>query len=106
MPVAAMRTRFASPRSGASQSRSDQPRRRLRPRHRASPSRSPASIAALTFAPPLRPITPYGTVLTESVWLRYTIRQRMEQNRLGRQDWMRAARLALLHGGPEAVRVE
>lgn len=31
----------------------------------------------------------------------------MEQDRrLGRQDWMRAARLALLNGGPDSVRVE
>src|SRR5229473_524512 len=26
--------------------------------------------------------------------------------RLGREDWLRAARLALLHGGPESVQVE
>ena len=30
----------------------------------------------------------------------------MEQTRLGKKDWMQAARLALLNGGPEAVRVE
>jgi AcrR family transcriptional regulator len=30
----------------------------------------------------------------------------MENERLGRDDWMRAARRALLTGGPEAVRVE
>ena len=30
----------------------------------------------------------------------------MEQKRLAREDWLRAARLALLHGGPGAVRVE
>lgn len=30
----------------------------------------------------------------------------MERRRLSREDWLRAARLALLHGGPAAVRVE
>jgi AcrR family transcriptional regulator len=30
----------------------------------------------------------------------------MESNRLGRADWLRAARKALLHGGPAAVRIE
>jgi AcrR family transcriptional regulator len=30
----------------------------------------------------------------------------MEQERLGKADWLRAARSALLHGGPVAVRVE
>lgn len=30
----------------------------------------------------------------------------MEQTRLSKKDWMRAARMALLNGGPEAVRVE
>jgi AcrR family transcriptional regulator len=36
----------------------------------------------------------------------YTIRHRMEAQRMTRDDWMRAARLALLDGGPGAVRVE
>src|SRR5215472_12218561 len=37
----------------------------------------------------------------------YTIRYRMdERGRLEKKDWMRAARLALLEGGPNAVRVE
>jgi AcrR family transcriptional regulator len=35
----------------------------------------------------------------------YTIRDRMEKD-LARQDWLRAARLALRKGGVEAVRVE
>ena len=30
----------------------------------------------------------------------------METTHLGKQDWMRAARRALIHGGPAAVRVE
>jgi AcrR family transcriptional regulator len=30
----------------------------------------------------------------------------MEQERLGKANWLRAARMALLHGGPEAVRIE
>jgi AcrR family transcriptional regulator len=30
----------------------------------------------------------------------------MERTRLGKSEWLRAARLALLHGGPGAVRVE
>ena len=37
----------------------------------------------------------------------YTIRNRMDnRGRLGHKEWMRAARLALLRGGPSAVRVE
>lgn len=41
------------------------------------------------------------------VALARTIRCRMEQReRLGRDEWLEAARKALLHGGPSAVRVE
>src|SRR6478672_1382170 len=47
---------------------------------------------------------PYATVLTICASVP-TIRLRME-NRLDKSDWLRAARLALLHHGPEAVRVE
>jgi AcrR family transcriptional regulator len=47
---------------------------------------------------------PYGTVLIISTVQR-TIRHRMDKD-LGREDWLRAARLALLRGGVEAVRVE
>jgi AcrR family transcriptional regulator len=47
---------------------------------------------------------PYGTVLTGRAF-RTTIRDRMDKI-LGREDWLRAARLALLRGGVEAVRVE
>ena len=37
----------------------------------------------------------------------YTLRYRMDtRGRLEKKDWMRAARLALLEGGPSAVRVE
>jgi AcrR family transcriptional regulator len=47
---------------------------------------------------------PYGAVLTtvESIC---TIRHRMVRD-LGRKEWLRAARLALLKGGVEQVRVE
>lgn len=51
------------------------------------------------------PKPPYGTVLTNHS-SGITIRHRMEKARLGREDWLRAARLALLHGGSSAVRVE
>ena len=37
----------------------------------------------------------------------YTVRYRMDnRGRLGPKEWMRAARMALLKGGPSAVRVE
>ncbi len=35
-----------------------------------------------------------------------TIRWRMERTQLGKNEWLKAARIALLHGGPGAVRVE
>src|SRR5258707_854802 len=47
---------------------------------------------------------PYATVLT-AFPLGYTIRYRMEKD-LGRNDWLKVARLELLEGGVEAVRVE
>jgi len=47
---------------------------------------------------------PYATVLTICASVP-TIRLRME-NRLDKSDWLRAARLALLHHGPDGVRVE
>jgi len=49
-------------------------------------------------------VAPYGTVLTSAHCL-CTIRYRMEKS-LQREDWLRAARLALLRGGIGAVRVE
>ena len=49
-------------------------------------------------------LSPYGTVLT-SVGSGFTIRRRMGKN-VDREDWLRNARLALLQGGVEAVRVE
>ena len=52
--------------------------------------------AAKKFTVPNHHTEPYGE----------TIRNRMEQERLGKADWLRAARSALLHGGPGAVRVE
>jgi AcrR family transcriptional regulator len=51
-----------------------------------------------------RATAPYGTVLTGPV-PKCTIRLRME-NDLGKDDWLKAARVALLKGGVEAVRVE
>src|SRR5207244_1242684 len=48
---------------------------------------------------------PYGTVLTVGAF-GGTIRNRMDIQTLDRADWMRAARRALLVGGPAAVRVE
>ena len=47
---------------------------------------------------------PYGAVLTISA-LRHTIRSRMDTER-SREDWLLGARMALLRGGVEAVRVE
>jgi AcrR family transcriptional regulator len=47
---------------------------------------------------------PYGAVLT-TVKPTGTIRHRMVKD-LGRKEWLRAARLALLKGGVEEVRVE
>ncbi len=50
------------------------------------------------------PHSPYGTVLT-TVGTHSNIRHRMG-GELGRDDWLRAARIALLNGGIEDVRVE
>ena len=47
---------------------------------------------------------PHGAVLTP-LCPRCTIRLRMDKD-LGREDWLKAARMALLRGGVEAVRVE
>ena len=48
--------------------------------------------------------SPYGGVLTGEIST-CTIRYRMDKA-LGREEWLRAARLALLKGGVEEVRVE
>src|SRR5215831_18160375 len=52
----------------------------------------------------VRERAPYGSVLTRCL-RRLTIRYRMDKD-LGRADWLKAARMALLQGGVEAVRVE
>src|SRR5215471_6141327 len=38
--------------------------------------------------------------------MRHTIRYRMEDPRLKREDWLRAARIALRRRGPDSVRIE
>jgi AcrR family transcriptional regulator len=87
---------------------------------------SPETPGRLSWRRP----APYGTVLTNHGRLAYTIRYRMGRklsernvietgvidkklsgrkasgNNLGRSNWLCAARLALLRGGVEAVRVE
>src|SRR5262245_18711515 len=64
-----------------------------------------AALVPACGASVAKALQPYATVLTAR-GPPTTIRNRMARDPRTKDDWLRAARLALLHRGPDAVRVE